>query len=179
MTINGGKVVVRDDVEVVHWAGEQGRFLLRDEDTGGLYTFFEIITPPGGGPPLHIHDTVDEAFYVVEGEYEIRLDSQAYKAPGGTLVYGPRGVAHEFRNVGDGPAKMLCIATPAGVERFFEGLGRLFSGGRPEWERLVELATTHEIRGFRPQRGPLAANPADAANGTSGASQTGPARSEG
>jgi quercetin dioxygenase-like cupin family protein len=161
MTITPGKVVVRDDVEVVHWAGERGRFLLRDEDTGGLYTFFEIITPPGGGPPPHVHDTVDEAFYVVEGEYEIRLDGQSYQAPSGTLVYGPRGVAHEFRNVGDGLGKLLCVATPAGVERFFEGLSALFSGGRPEWGRLVELAAAHKIRGFRPQGGPLAADRTD------------------
>lgn len=154
MTITAGKVVVRDDVPPIRWAGEQGRFLLRSEDTGGLYTFFEIITPPGGGPPLHIHDTVDEAFYVVDGEYEIRLEDEVYKAPSGTLVYGPRGVAHDFRNVGSRPAKMLCIATPAGVERFFEGLAELFAGGgRPDFDAIVPLAAAHQIRGFRPGGG--------------------------
>jgi quercetin dioxygenase-like cupin family protein len=148
-------MVLRDQVEPVNWAGEQGRFLLRSEDTGGLYTFFEVISAPGGGPPLHIHDTVDETFYVIEGEYEIRLESQVYKATPGTLVYGPRGVAHEFRNVCDVPSKMLCVATPAGVEGFFEGLSELFSGGRrPDWNRMQVLADAFDIRGFQPQGPP-------------------------
>jgi quercetin dioxygenase-like cupin family protein len=154
MTINQGRIVVRDDIEPIHWAGEQGRFLLNAADTGGLFSFFEVLTPPGGGPPLHIHEAEDETFYVIEGEYEIRLDDQLHKAPAGTLVYGPRGVAHEFLNVHDGFSKMLCIATPGGVEDFFHGLSELFAhGGPPEWERMVQLADRSRIKGFKPGAG--------------------------
>jgi quercetin dioxygenase-like cupin family protein len=155
MTLTRPKIVIRDEVEPVLWMGEQGRFLLRKEDTGGLYTFMEVTTPPGGGPPLHIHDAEDEAFFVTEGEYEIRVDGQSHIAGPGTVAYGPRGVSHQFRNIADTPSKMLVIATPGGVEDFFIGLSRLLAGGRrPEWEEMVQHATKHHVRGFRPTGAP-------------------------
>lgn len=154
MTINGGKVLTRDGVEPVRWGGEEGRFLLRGEDTGGLFSFFEVHTPPGGGPPLHIHETVDEVFYVIDGVYDIKLGDDVHHAPAGTLVYGPRGVGHEFVNVNDRHSKMLCIATPGGVENFFQTLGELLGkGGPPDWEKMQELASVHHIIGFQPTAG--------------------------
>lgn len=158
MTATRGRVVHLDGVKPIKWAGETGRWLLRGEDTGGLYSFFEVTTPPGGGPPLHIHEDVDESFYVIDGEYEIELDGEKHKAPAGSLVYGPRGVGHAFVNTWHRPSKMLCIATPGGVENWFEELGQLIDGqGPPDWEKMQALATKHHIVGFRPKRGPLAA----------------------
>jgi quercetin dioxygenase-like cupin family protein len=155
MTLAPPKLVVRDEVDPVLWMGEQGRFLLRKEDTGGLYTFMEVTTPPGGGPPLHIHDAEDEAFFVTEGRYEIRVDGELHIAEPGTLAYGPRGVSHQFRNIAETPSRMLVIVTPGGVEDFFIGLSRLLAGGRrPEWEEMVEHATKHQMRGFQPMGGP-------------------------
>ncbi|MGP2442606.1 cupin domain-containing protein [Streptomyces sp. JW3] len=158
MTATRGRVVQLDGVKPIKWAGETGRWLLRGEDTGGLYSFFEVTSPPGGGPPLHIHEDVDESFYVIEGEYEIELDGEKHKATPGSLVYGPRGVGHAFVNTWNRPSKMLCIATPGGVEDWFEELGQLIDGqGPPDWEKMQALATKHHIVGFRPQRGPMAA----------------------
>jgi uncharacterized cupin superfamily protein len=155
MTVTPGTVVQLDEIKPIRWAGESGRWLLRSEDTGGLYSFFEVASPAGEGPPHHIHQDVDESFYVIEGEYEIKLNDDTYKAPVGTLVYGPRGVGHSFVNTWDKTSKMLCIATPGGVENFFSELGELLSaGGPPEWERMQALATRHNIVGFRPQGGP-------------------------
>ncbi|WP_433172860.1 cupin domain-containing protein [Actinoallomurus sp. CA-150999] len=160
MTLAPAKLVIRDEVDPVRWMGEQGRFLLRKEDTGGLYTFMEITTPPDGGPPLHIHDTEDEAFFVTEGKYEIRVDGELHVATPGTLAYGPRGVAHQFRNISDAPSRMLVIVTPGGVEDFFIGLSELLRDGRrPEWEEMVAHATKHNVRGFRPMGGPPAGIP--------------------
>lgn len=153
MTITPGKIVHTDQVAPVRWAGEQGRFLLRSEDTGGLYTFFQLTTPPGEGPPFHIHDTTDEAFYVTDGAYDIRLGDDVHHAEAGTLVYGPRGVGHEFRNVAGRASQMLVIATPGGVEGFFEGLGKLLAqGGPPDWDEMAALAARHHLSGFSPQR---------------------------
>lgn len=35
-------------------------------ETGGAFSLIETRNPPGGGPPLHLHDSVDEAFYVLD-----------------------------------------------------------------------------------------------------------------
>jgi len=148
MTISRGKVIVRDDIEPTRWMGETGRFILRSEDTRGLYTFMEVTTPPGGGPPLHTHDLVDEAFYVTSGVYDLRLGDETVRAGAGTLVYGPRGVPHAFENVNGDFSRMLVIATPGGVEKFFEELGSLTASGPPEWDRMSDLATRHGLSGF-------------------------------
>lgn len=40
----------------------------------------------------------------------------------------PRGSSHCFQNVGDGPARLLVMFAPAGMERFFEGQAALPDG---------------------------------------------------
>jgi quercetin dioxygenase-like cupin family protein len=146
MTVLPGKVVVVDQVEPVRWTVEQGRFLLRASDTGGLFTFAELTTSPGGGPPAHVHGSVDETFYVTKGSYLIRLGEETIEASAGTVVFGPRGVPHGFRNVGDEPATLLCISTPGGVETMFEGLAELMNGdGPPDRARIAELVAAHDV----------------------------------
>lgn len=150
MTIQPGKVLVRDDVDPVHWIGEQGRFLLRSEDTGGLFSFFEVTTAPGGGPPLHLHDDHDEALYVVEGEYEIKVAERTVTGRPGTLAYTPRGTAHRFRNLTDVPSRLLVIASPGGHERFFEELSAVLTAGPPDPTKLAAVAKKHHITGLEP-----------------------------
>jgi quercetin dioxygenase-like cupin family protein len=146
MTSTPGKVVVRDEVEPVRWTVEQGRILLRADDTGGLFSFVEFTTPPGGGPPPHVHGHTDEALYVTSGTYRIRLGDQEIPASAGTLVFGPRGVPHGFRNVGDEPATMLCVATPGGVEAMFESLAEIMNvDGPPDRGRIADLVAHHDI----------------------------------
>ena len=96
-------------------------FKARSEQTGGSLTAFENIVPPGQGPPLHTHDAEDESWYVVEGELCFRLGEELRSAPQGAFVFVPRGTAHAFQNVGDGPATILVLFTPSGrMEQFFD-----------------------------------------------------------
>ncbi|MFG2792108.1 cupin domain-containing protein [Streptomyces sp. NPDC048419] len=146
MTVRPGKVIVRDEVAPVRWTVEEGRILLRSEDTGGLFSFFELSTPPGGGPPLHLHEGLDETFYVIEGAYEIQLGDRIHEAGPGTLLHGPRGIGHGFRNIGDGVSRMLCISTPGGSEAMFEGLAELLGRGTPPDRSAIEaLVARHDI----------------------------------
>jgi quercetin dioxygenase-like cupin family protein len=146
MSAAGGRVVLRDLVEPVRWTVEQGRFLLRAEDTGGMFSLLEMNTQPGGGPPPHRHDDTDETFHVIEGEYEIRLGARAYRVGPGDTVFGPRGVAHGFRNVGESAGRLLCFATPGGVETMFEGLAEILAEpGPPNRGRIAELVARHRV----------------------------------
>jgi quercetin dioxygenase-like cupin family protein len=156
MTMRPGKVVGLDDVSPIRWGGEEAaRFLLRGEDTGGLYSFYEVTVPAGEGSLLHIHEDTDEAFYVIEGQFEIELGGDTHKAPAGVLVYGPRGVSHSFVNTWDKPSTMLCTTTPGGIEKFFEELSKLLTEQPPpEWNRIQELGRRHRIVAFPPQGGP-------------------------
>ena len=147
MTMMPGRVVHLDDVQPITWGGEEAaRFLLRGADTGGLFSFYEVSVPPGEGSLFHVHEDMDESFYVIEGEFQIRIDGSVHEAPAGVLVYGPRGIGHSFFNTWHQTSRMLCIATPGGIEGFFEELSRLVAEDPPpEWERLRALAARHRI----------------------------------
>jgi mannose-6-phosphate isomerase-like protein (cupin superfamily) len=153
MTMRPVKVVHLDDVKAITWGGEEAaRFLLRGEDTGGLYSFYEVSVPSGEGSLFHIHEDTNEAFYVIEGEFEITIDRDVHKVPAGALVYGPRGVGHSFVNTWHKPSKMLCTTTPGGIEKFFEELSQLMGEEPPaQWDRMQELAMRHRIVAFPPQ----------------------------
>lgn len=152
MTTRQPKVVRLDQVTPVNWAGgEAARFLLRSEDTGGLFSFYEVIVPAGEGTVFHIHQNMDETFYVAEGEFEINLGGEVHKVSAGALAYGPRGVGHSFVNSWDRPSTMLCTTTPGGIEKFFEELSELMKAEpAPEWAQLKDLAGKHHIISFRP-----------------------------
>lgn len=99
-------------------------FKVMGEDTGGKYALTDSIVPPGGGPPPHIHHREDEAFWVLEGELEIRVGEETFTAGAGSFIHLPRGVAHSYQNVGTGLARFLTFLAPAGLERFFEEVGK-------------------------------------------------------
>lgn len=104
--------------------GDTYTFKGTTENTGGALLLFEASVPPRSGPPPHIHHREDEAFYVLEGEVEVREGDRTFVAGGGSFVFIPRGVVHGFKNVGAEPARMLIMATPAGLEQFFEEVGQ-------------------------------------------------------
>src|SRR4028118_2078659 len=97
----------------------------KSEQTGGAYSLFEVVTQPGSGPPPHVQHREDEAFYVLEGEYEFLVDGNTLRAGSGSLVYVPKGALHAHRNVGEVLGRMLTTHTPGDLyELFFENAGR-------------------------------------------------------
>jgi quercetin dioxygenase-like cupin family protein len=111
--------------------------------TGGSLTLLEIEASPGAGPPPHVHDNEDEAFYVVDGTFEIVLGEEIVRAGAGDFAFAPRGTVHRFSNVGDAPARMLIAFTPGGLEGFFRVAGMPATGdGPPPPADAAEIART-------------------------------------
>ena len=46
----------------------------------------------------------------------------------GTFVFVPSGTPHCFQNIGDTPAHILVLFSPAGIKQFFERFAELPSG---------------------------------------------------
>jgi mannose-6-phosphate isomerase-like protein (cupin superfamily) len=131
--------------------------------TGGAYSLFEVVTHPGSGPPPHVQHREDEAFYVLEGEYEFLVDGNTLRAASGSLVYVPKGALHAHRNVGEVLGRMLTTHTPGDLyELFFENAGRpadVDDGEPPAFEerpeaekRIVEVASEFGIEIPRPSQ---------------------------
>src|SRR5215472_4876328 len=104
-----------------YWGpGDQIRFLITGEQTGGAFFMAEVTVPPGGGPPPHIHWREEETFFLQQGTVTIQVGGQTLHASPGDCVYLPRGIMHSFKNTGNVDAKFLLVVTPAGLENFFE-----------------------------------------------------------
>jgi quercetin dioxygenase-like cupin family protein len=129
------------------------------KDTSGAFTLIEVMVPPQSGPPPHVHRREDEAFYVLEGEFEVHIDNQRLTAGPGSWVTLPKGTLHHFKNIGPSRAKMLILATPAGLDQFFLEAGRVATDASPESgiatsndiEKLLEIAPKYEIEIRLPQ----------------------------
>jgi quercetin dioxygenase-like cupin family protein len=135
-------------------AGDLYTIKAAGEDTSGAFALIEVRTFPGGGTPPHLHHREDEAFYVLEGEYEFHADGRSFTAGPGDWVTLARGSLHYFKNPGPASARMLVVATPAGLEKFFleacrEATDRSPEAGIPtpeEIERLLALAPKYGIK---------------------------------
>jgi quercetin dioxygenase-like cupin family protein len=109
-------------------AGGPLTFKARSAQTGGALTAFENVIAPGDGPPLHTHAREGESWYVLEGTLRFRLGDELHRAPAGSFVYVPPGTPHCFQNVGEEPARILVLFSPAGMEGFFDRFAELPAG---------------------------------------------------
>jgi mannose-6-phosphate isomerase-like protein (cupin superfamily) len=114
--------------------------------TGGRLTVVEGTHRPATGPPLHVHDDVDEAFYLLEGEYSIEVGDEVFTATAGDLVFVPHGVAHRFESKEGG--RMLLLYLPGGFDGYFEERERdeQRAGGRLSAEQLDAIGRRHGMR---------------------------------
>jgi quercetin dioxygenase-like cupin family protein len=94
-------------------------YLITGAETGGAFFMAEVSVVPGGGPPPHVHSREDESFYVQQGTLAVQVGDNALNIAEGDFVRMPRGVVHSFKNVGEVTAKLLMVATPAGLENYF------------------------------------------------------------
>jgi quercetin dioxygenase-like cupin family protein len=99
--------------------GDRITFLMTGAETGGSFFMAEVWVAPGGGPPPHVHSREDESFYLQQGTLALQVDGKTLNAAPGDFVHIRRGMVHSFKNVGEQPAKLLMVATPAGIENFF------------------------------------------------------------
>ena len=105
--------------------GELVTYKIPSQRTGGAYSLFAVTTQPNGGPPPHVQHREDEAFYVLEGEYEFLSGEETLRAGTGSLIYVRKGTLHAHKNVGEGVGRMLVTQTPGGLyEHFFEEVSR-------------------------------------------------------
>jgi len=102
--------------------GDTYTILLSGADTAGRYCLIDMFVPPGGGPPPHRHD-FEEMFSVIEGEIEVTFRGAKSLLRAGETANIPANAPHQFHNVSQRPARLLCICSPAGQEEFFRAVG--------------------------------------------------------
>lgn len=116
-------------------------------DSAGALSAYEATLPPAtAGPPIHLHRTWDEAFYVLDGEMTFLIDGQEHQAPAGSFVFIPRGILHTFWNASDGPTTQLTVFTPSGIEDYFDAVTQVLASGEDaEPGAAAALMTAHDM----------------------------------
>jgi quercetin dioxygenase-like cupin family protein len=118
------------------------RVLIDGDETGGSYGLVDMVSlPPGHMPPLHVHHTHDEGFYVLEGSVTLYTpDAEVTLGPEDAYL-APRGIPHTYR-VGDEECRMLHTSRPAGFERFVAAVDGL---EQVDPATLAATAAEHDI----------------------------------
>jgi quercetin dioxygenase-like cupin family protein len=105
--------------------GDTYRIVIGGEQTNGAYALIDMLIPPKGGPVPHSHATFQEAFYILDGEIKVITKEKVYTASKDWYVNIPfNGPVHKFTNVTDKTAHILCLTTPAGMEKMFQEIGK-------------------------------------------------------
>jgi mannose-6-phosphate isomerase-like protein (cupin superfamily) len=98
---------------ILDWGSLFGKWTLTrtTTDTNGEYLEAHVVTPPGDGPPLHVHHHAEESYQVLSGTLEVRLGKEwKWVGPGETLTV-PRGTPHTLRN--SVPVELINVHRPA------------------------------------------------------------------
>src|SRR6266700_501985 len=128
--------------------GESQVVLLHGKQTNNTISMMGATNLPNSGPPWHVHTLEDEIWHVIDGEYDIQVDENMFRAGPGATVFGPRNHKHTYRDVGEsGVGRILTIFTPAGVEDIFlEFNAWAREGKQPTREEFLELADRFRVR---------------------------------
>jgi len=135
----GGEVLDygHGDVSVVLAAGEA---------TEDAFSVVEHRLAPGAhGPPLHRHERLCDAFYVLEGSLTLRVDDEILVAEAGAFACFPPGVAHTFSNRSEAPVRVLNINAPGGWDRVLRSLVRATAAGGLDRGEIGRIAAERDM----------------------------------
>ena len=133
------------------------------------WSAFEAEVAPGFDVGAHLHNEVEELFYILDGELDLlAFEPRARTAdnwrgweaadgarvlhggPGATM-FVPAGCPHAFANPGTTPARMIFLASPPGHEYYLDEIGELIGRrGPPDPAAIAEVRARHDIQQLTP-----------------------------
>jgi quercetin dioxygenase-like cupin family protein len=100
------------------------------EETGGSIGIFEGTSPPGDGPPRHVHYGSDELFYILEEGFLFLVGQSQESVSAGTYVFVPRGTGPRLQGGGDRAGKVAHGFHPRGPGAARRGVRQVVHRGR-------------------------------------------------
>ena len=77
-----------------------------------------LLMPGESGPPMHLHRSHDESFYVLEGIATLLTPDGEQDVDVGGFVFVPRGTAHTITNRSEDDAVRYLAIASGGLDRF-------------------------------------------------------------
>jgi len=118
------------------------------KDTDGALLIYDTVRETKGGPALHFHESQDELFYIIKGEFIVRVGDDAFNLKAGDFAFAPRKIPHAFAKTSDSEGQMLVMFQPAGLmEDFFKQMSQLGKNIPKDMEHaLKDLFSTHGMQ---------------------------------
>ncbi|WP_234543689.1 cupin domain-containing protein [Streptomyces shenzhenensis] len=137
----------------VHFLGGLVRMRARATDTAGAYALLEHTGERGYMSPLHLHESDEETFLVLEGTLRVEVGNEVRGVGAGGLAMLPRGLAHGFV-VTSPQARFLTLYTPGGgFDEFVAEIGVPLATGQdpsagevPDPQELTRIASFYGIQ---------------------------------
>lgn len=126
------------------------------KDTDGAYCIFDTVRTAKGGPPMHVHHSQDEWFFVRHGQFAFRVGDQMFHLGPGDSLLGPRGVPHAFVSLCDDSTLTIAYVPAGAIEQLFLEICNISRSRPPTLEDWSEISRGHDIEIIGP--------PLDAAN---------------
>lgn len=134
---DGGSVSLR---------GTEVTFKVKSGQADGA-SLTEWVAAPGFDTGLHIHERLEETWYLLDGELEFRLGEETLIAGAGACVFVPPHVPHAFANRGQAPAKFLLTMSPATHDRYFVELAEILGrSGAPDTDAIAALRAKYDTQ---------------------------------
>lgn len=112
--------------------------------------------PYGDSPPLHIHDTEDEVFHVLEGRVRFLVGGHVALLDAGQTIMAPKGIGHSYVVESGEGAKWLTVTRPGDFEALVRETARPATApglpvpsGPPSPEMAAALAAACARHGIR------------------------------
>lgn len=119
--MSSGRFIQEQDIVKDTFEWGQAGWMCRPELTGSTgLCVMDVRIDPGGGHPFHHHPDQEELIWVQEGRVEQWLEGEKRELGPGEAVSIPKGVVHASYTVGDTPARISVILTPAAGEGGYE-----------------------------------------------------------
>lgn len=127
-------VVGPDDGRTISLYETVFAYKIESAATDGRLAFIEVTVPPRTLVKPHQHSNEDEVSLILSGVVGARVgENTTEEIPEGSYLVKPRDIPHALWNVGDEPARLLEIVSPAGLEAYFEELAPILREHGPEW----------------------------------------------
>jgi mannose-6-phosphate isomerase-like protein (cupin superfamily) len=130
---------------------------IADLDGVGFALIDYSAAPGVPGPPLHVHDAIDEAWYLLEGELDIQVGDQRRRVGAGSFLLVPHDTPHTFINAGAARARWIGMLAPSTALGMLEDTLTISSSDQdPPLELYTQAAgldrllRTPAAIGFRP-----------------------------
>jgi len=131
--------------EEFHIMGGQFDCKVSGKDTDGDLCIYDTVRQEKGGPVFHLHHSQDEWFYIIKGQFIVKVGDETFNLNAGDSAFAPRTIPHTFAKISEGEAQMLVLFQPAGsMEDFFKQMSKLGKSVLKDQEHALKtLMETH------------------------------------